>query len=157
MSRKIINLSIELMNKRRQTYLISSNITEIADSLAVHCINTAIALYCIIWRWCTGRYWVGVTETYRVQNTYSPYTCRALDKNVAIANKSRINRAHHTLRTVFYRSQYVAPDVPNFIQTTFVIANDDLMRHTHTLVSTWKRENTANYPQRALVRLTDWL
>jgi len=44
----------------------------IADSLAAHCINTAIALCCIIWRWCTGRCWVGVTETYMVRNTYSP-------------------------------------------------------------------------------------
>jgi len=45
------------------SYLISSNITMIADSLAAHCINTVIVLYRIIWRWCTGRWWVGVTET----------------------------------------------------------------------------------------------
>jgi len=50
----------------------NSNITEIADSLAVHCINTAIALCCTIWRWCPCRWWDGVTEIYMVRNTYSP-------------------------------------------------------------------------------------
>ena len=57
---------------------------------------------------------------------------RALDKNLAIANKSCVSRAHHTLRTAFYRSQYLHQTSKNFVQTNFVIASGDLMRHTYT-------------------------
>jgi len=61
---------------------------------------------------------------------------RALDKNLAIANKSRVSRAHHTLRTAFYRSQYFAPDVQKLCPNHFRY-RERRLNETHTYTGSY--------------------
>ena len=88
-------------NKSRITIILKS-CNNIKDMIVLQCVNTQLQLVNVR---------THVRQTDRPPTPVRNTAYRALDTNLAIVNKSRVSRAHHTLRTAIYRSQYFAPDV----------------------------------------------